>query len=77
MSTRVLVTLRPGADVERVVAELTSLGAAEVQPPQPELPDVCIASLDEQRHPPDAWVAQARRVPGVAEAEVDRLRWTM
>jgi hypothetical protein len=77
MATRVLVTLRPDADLEQVVAELTALGAGEVQTPQPELPDVCVATVDEQCHPPDAWAARARRVPGVAEAEVDQLRWSM
>jgi len=77
MATRVLVTLLPEAVAEQVVAELTALGASEVQPPQPELPEVCVAVLDEQRHAVDAWVTRARRVPGVAAAEVDQLRWSM
>lgn len=77
MSTRVPVTLRPEADVEQVVAELTGLGAGEIQPPRPELSAVCIATVDEDRHPPDAWAERARLLPGVAEAEVDQLRWSM
>jgi len=77
MSTRVLVTLQPDTSPDRVADALTALGATEVQPPQPELPDVCIATVDEQRHPPDAWAASARQIPGVAEAEVDQLRWSM
>ena len=51
MSTRVLVTLQPDASPDRVGAALTALGATEVQPPQPELPDVCVATVDEQQHP--------------------------
>lgn len=77
MATRVLVTLEPDADVERVVARLSELGGADIQPPQPELPDVCIASVDEQQAAPEDWTAEAARVPGVARAEVDRLRWSM
>jgi hypothetical protein len=77
MSTRVLVTLQPDASTDRVVDALTALGATQVRPPQPELPDVCIATVDEQQHPPDAWAASARQIPGVAGAEVDQLRWSM
>ena len=80
MSTRVLVTLRPDtgdAAARRVMDRLAALGASEVQPPQPELPGVCVATIDEQHHFPDAWAADARQVPGVADAEVDQLRWSM
>lgn len=77
MSTRVLVTLQPGASPDRVVEALTALGAAEVRPPQPELAGVCIATVDEQQHPAEDWAASARELPGVAEAEVDQLRWSM
>ena len=59
MSTRVLVTLQPDASPDQVADALTALGATEVQPPQPELPGVCIATVDEQQHPPDAWAASA------------------
>jgi hypothetical protein len=77
MAIRVLVTLLPDADVDQVVAELTALGASDVQRPQPELPDVCVATIDDRRHSPDGWVAHAQQLPGVAEAEVDQLRWSM
>ncbi|HEU5486040.1 MAG TPA: hypothetical protein VFU98_14115 [Microlunatus sp.] len=77
MATRVLVTVRSDADVDDVVTRLTGLGDAEVQPPQPELPGVCVATVDEQRTAADAWAAKAASVPGVAGAEVDRLRWSM
>lgn len=77
MSTRVLVTLQPDADGEAVAVALTALGAATVQPPQPELPDVLVSTVDEQQHPPADWAAAARRVPGVAGAEVDQLRWSL
>ncbi len=76
MSTRVLVTLQPDADAAAVAAALTALGAAEVQPPRAELPDVLISTVDESRHPPQAGADAARQVPGVAEAEVDQLRWS-
>ena len=77
MSTRVLVTLHPDTSPDRVVDALTALGATEVQPPRPELPDVCIATIDERQHAPDAWAPSARQIPGVAEAEIDQLRWSM
>jgi len=77
MSTRVLVTLQPETSPEQVVDALTALGATEVEPPRPELPDICIATVDEQQHVPDAWAASAERIPGVAGAEVDQLRWSM
>ena len=77
MSTRVLVTLQPDASPDRVGAALTTLGATEVQPPQPELPDVCVATVDEQQHPPREWAATAAQIPGVAGAEVDQLRWSL
>ncbi|HEY5981436.1 MAG TPA: hypothetical protein VIT41_17555 [Microlunatus sp.] len=77
MSTRVLVTLQPDASPEQVADALTGLGAIEVQPPQPELPGVCIATVDEQQHPPAAWATEAGRLPGVAGAEVDQLRWSL
>jgi len=77
MSTRVLVTLQPDTSPDQVVDALTALGATEVQPPRPELPDVCIATVDEQQHSPEAWAASARQIPGVAVAEVDQLRWSM
>lgn len=77
MTTRVLVTLQPDAAVADVVGRLTALGDAEVRPPQPELPDVCVASVDEHRTTPQQWATRAARVPGVANAEVDQLRWTM
>lgn len=76
MTARVLVSLQPGASADRVAAALQDLGADSVQPPQPELPDVCVATLDEGRHPPQAWISAARRLPGVAEAELDQLRWS-
>jgi hypothetical protein len=77
MSTRVLVTLQPDASPDLVADALTALGATEVQAPQPELPGICIATVDEQQHVPDAWAASAQRVPGVARAEVDQLRWSL
>jgi hypothetical protein len=77
MSTRVLVTLESGASPEQVAEALTALGATEVRPPQPELPDVCIATVDEHQHSPAAWATEAGRLPGVASAEVDQLRWSM
>ena len=77
MSTRVLVTLQPDASPTQVADALTALGATEVQAPQPELPGVCIVTVDERQHPPDAWVVSAQRIPGVAGAEVDQLRWSM
>ncbi len=77
MSTRVLVTLQPDASPDRVGAALTALGATEVQPPQPELPDVCVATVDEQQHPPQEWAATVAQIPGVAGAEVDQLRWSL
>jgi hypothetical protein len=76
MSTRVLVTLQPDTSPDQVVGALAALGATEVQPPRPELPGVCIATVDEQQHQPDAWAASAQQIPGVAVAEVDRLRWS-
>lgn len=77
MSTRVLVTLQPDADGEQVAAALTALGAAAVQPAQPELPGVLVSTVDEQQRPPADWAAAARQLPGVAEAEVDQLRWSL
>jgi hypothetical protein len=77
MPTRVLVTLQPDASVQQVVHDLTALGAVEVQPPQSELPDVCVATVDEQQHAPDAWAAAAQQIAGVTAAEVDQLRWSM
>jgi hypothetical protein len=77
VTVRVLVTLQPDAPVDRVVAELTGLGAAEVQPPQPELPGVCVATVDEQQQSPADWAARAQGLPGVATAELDQLRWNM
>jgi hypothetical protein len=77
MATRVLVTLQSGADVDDVLRRLTGLGDGDVQPPQPELPDVCVATVDDQRIAAEAWAEKAAAVPGVAAAEVDRLRWTM
>jgi hypothetical protein len=76
MSTRVLITLQPDTSPDQVVDALTALGATEVQPPQPELPDVCIATVDEEQHQPDAWAESAQQIPGVAVAEVDQLRWS-
>jgi hypothetical protein len=77
MSTRVLVTLQPGTRADEVAAALTGLGALEVTPPRAELPDVLVATVDEQQHPPADWAAAARQLPGVAGAEVDQLRWSM
>ena len=77
MTTRVLVTLQQGASVETVVRELTGLGGAEVQPPQPELPGVCVATVDDAQQPAAEWVQRAQRLPGVATAELDQLRWSM
>ena len=77
MSTRVLVTLQPDASPDQVAGALTALGATEVQPPQPELAGVCIATVDEQQHPLQAWAAAAAQIPGVAGAEVDQLRWSL
>ncbi len=75
VSTRVLVSLLPGVDPAPVTEELTALGAESVQLPQPELPDVCIALVDESAIAPQAWAEEARNVAGVAYAEVDQLRW--
>ncbi|GAA3692838.1 hypothetical protein GCM10022204_05530 [Microlunatus aurantiacus] len=77
MPTRVLVTLQPDADPGEVAAALTALGALEVQPPRPELPDVLVTDIDEEQHPAQAWATSATQVPGVARAEVDQLRWSM
>lgn len=77
MATRVLVTLQSDADVPGVLTRLTALGAAEVQPPRPELPDVCVATVDERQTAAEEWATQAAAVPGVATAEVDQLRWSM
>lgn len=76
VATRVLISLQPGTDPGPVVAALMALGAESVQPPQPELPDVCIAVIDEVRFPPDDWIARASQIAGVAGAEVDRMRWS-
>ena len=77
MTTRVLVTLHPRTDVAAAVEALTALGAAEVQPPQPELPGVCVATVDDAQQPAAEWAARARQLPGVATAELDQLRWNM
>lgn len=77
MSVRVLVTLQPGAEVETVVRELRGLGSADVQPPQPELPGVCVATVDDAQQPAAEWAARARQLPSVANAELDQLRWNM
>jgi hypothetical protein len=76
MSTRVLVSLRPGIDPGPVLAALRAIGVESIQPPQPELPDVCIAVINETKFPPQAWIARASQVPGVESAEVDQLRFT-
>jgi hypothetical protein len=76
MSTRVLVSLQPGTDPTPVAAELRAIGVESIQPPQPELPDVCIAVIDETRIAPPEWIARASQVPGVENAEVDQLRFT-
>jgi hypothetical protein len=47
-----------------------------VQPPQPELPDVCIAVIAESTITPEEWISQASRIPGVVSAEQDQLRWS-
>jgi hypothetical protein len=59
-----------------VVAALRAIGVESIQPPQPELPDVCIAVINEMRVPPHAWIARASQVPGVESAEVDQLWFT-
>jgi hypothetical protein len=46
----------------RYRAALMALGAESVQPPQPELPDVCIAVIDEVRFPSDDWIARASQI---------------
>ena len=76
MGTRVLVTVSSAADVPEVITRLTALGDAEIQPPQPELPDVCIATVDDAIAA-EAWASRAAALPGVANAEVDQLRWSM
>lgn len=77
MSTRVLVTLEPDTDAADVADALSGLGALEVTPPRPELPDVLVATVDDQQHPATDFAAAAQRLPGVAGAEVDQLRWSM
>jgi hypothetical protein len=76
MSTRVLVSLRTGTDPEPVITALRAIGVESIQPPQPELPDVCIAVIDESRVASNEWIGRASRVPGVQSAEVDQLRFT-
>ncbi|HEY5821578.1 MAG TPA: hypothetical protein VIT20_06360 [Propionibacteriaceae bacterium] len=76
MATRVLISLLAGSDPRPVLTGLTELGAETVQPPQPELPDVCIATVDESTVEPDEWALRAARLPGVQGAEVDRMRFS-
>lgn len=77
MATRVLVSMTAGADPTPVVSDLEGLGAATVQPPQAELPDVVIATIDEEQTDPQSWAERAAQLPGVQTAEVDRMRFSL
>ena len=77
MSTRVLITLEPTTDPEPLVDALMNLdGAESVAPPQPELPNVCIAVINELATPPDQWISRASQIKGVQTAELDQMRWS-
>ena len=71
MSTRILVTLENDADADEVVRALYEAGAESVTPPQPELPDVAIATFDVDDLEPR--IASIRTIAGVSEAEADVL----
>lgn len=76
MATRVLISFRAGSDPGPILAGLTALGAESVQAPRPELPEVCIATVDETTVEPEQWALRATELPGVQAAEVDRMRFS-
>jgi len=51
-------------------------GAESVAPPQPELPNVCIAVINELATQPDQWISRASQIKGVQTAELDQMRWS-
>lgn len=74
MSTRILVTLEQDADPDEVVQALYEAGAESVTPPQPELPDVAIATFDDTDSEPR--IATIQSIEGVRVAEPDAWRDT-
>lgn len=74
MTTRVLVTLTPGADDDQAISALRGLSPVSVRPPTPELPGVAVAEVDDQDV--DAFIGGAVRVVGVAHAERDVFSFT-
>lgn len=72
MSTRILVTLESDADPDGVVQALYDAGAETVTPPQPELPDVAIATFADEDA--DASISTIRSLHGVRVAETDAWR---
>lgn len=60
-----------------VVAAMGNDGTSNPSYPAAYPGVVPVGAVDEDRHLPDAWAERARLLPGVAEAEVDQLRWSM
>lgn len=71
--TRVLVTVAPGTDSQRVGDELAGLGARSVQPPTAELPGVFVVEVDAEA---SGFMAAAADVPGVVAIEPDAWRFS-
>lgn len=71
---RVLISTALGTEPGRVTAELSALGAVNIQEPTPELPDVFRCEVPEAEL--DSFLAAAGAIPGVLVAEPDAWRFT-
>lgn len=75
MGIRILVALARGAVPDEVAEGLRAAGAEEVMPPRAELPNALVALFPEALGASEA-AERAERVPGVADADPDALRFS-
>jgi hypothetical protein len=75
MGIRIVVGLAQGAVAGQVAEGLRAAGAEEVLPPRAELPNVLIALFPQALGAPEA-AERAARLPGVAYAEPEALRFS-
>ena len=76
MGHRVTVGLMPGADWRPVENALHAAGAESVRSPAPELPDVLIVTIPNDRDI-EEFVRRARALPGVRYAERDAWQFSL
>ena len=75
MSQRVIVGLKPDADVKPVKIALEAVGAESVRGPSLELPDVLIVTIPSDQDI-EQFICLAHEVPGVRYAEPDSWQFT-